>query len=136
MAENTFEIIIITILILAIVVLATLTVYYARRRTECFTWPSPWCFRDWICPGLAPDKQNRWDELISLGLAGVPRTTGICYPGPLSDSSNMPNISSKCTNAWKQFLCGGQSPTGGCVPSKNCTGPDMTGPCNVPYTQN
>lgn len=127
--DNTFEVIIIFILIIVLLIVLTTTMYYLRRRAECFTYPSPWCYSDWICEDLPADEQNRWDMLKSQNLASVDATDGACF---LSDGT----INPTCFNAWKSFVGSGLSTgcgTDGNSPC-NCTGPGgQSGPCTTAY---
>jgi hypothetical protein len=92
--SNTFEIIIIFILIIVLLIVITLSVYYLRRSSQCYTYPSPWCYSDWICEHIEnPKDRNRWDVLKRLKLSSVPQAEGACF---LKDS----DTSSPCENVW------------------------------------
>jgi hypothetical protein len=120
--NNNFEVILIAVLIIILLIIITMVVYYLRRRSECFYYPSPWCYGDWICENTTP--QNRWEALRQLGLSSAPSgailaSDGICF---LPDGSTAPQ--SACSNQWETFLNAGNT----------CVGPNgNTGPCNVPY---
>lgn len=127
--DNTFEIIIIAILVIVILIVLTTTLYYLRRSAECYTYPSPWCYSDWICPNLPAEEQNRWNMLKNLKLASVDSTEGLCF---LSDGT----INPECQNVWAKsnggFLCGTPNNT---VPCSTCQGiGTQNAPCNTPYS--
>lgn len=116
--NNTFEVIIIFILVIILLIFLTTTLYYLRRRAECYTYPSPWCYSDWICDGLPADQQNRWDVLKNLKLSTVSSEEGLCF---LADGTPNP----ECANVWMGILNQGST----------CSGPAGTGPCSTPYTR-
>ena len=106
MAENsteTFEVVIIVILIIIIVILATVAADFARRRRDCYTYPSPWCFKDWTCPSQPEGKRNVWDNVIAAGLIGDDKTAK-CFPAA-SDGVNPTFPPGKeCPNAWPSVV--------------------------------
>jgi len=126
--SNTFEIIIIAILIIVLLIFLTTTLYYLRRRAECFTYPSPWCYRDWICEDLPEDEQNRWDALRKLNLAGVPSTSGRCFIGDNGQTT------SQCVNQWCPSGNNNNLCFAGPQASETCTGPGGSAPCSTPYS--
>ena len=86
MAEYSGHIFVILALIIIIIISLTFVVYYAFRRNACMTYPSPYCYNDWNCPG-APDDQQPWDRVMSL----------VNNCGIISDTSA---VSDKCQNPW------------------------------------
>ncbi len=86
MAEYSGHIFVILALIIIIIIALTFVVYYAFRRKACMTYPSPFCYIDWNCPG-APDDQQPWDRVMPV--------VNDC--GIISDASA---VSTNCKNPW------------------------------------
>ncbi len=107
-STETFEVIIIVILIIIIVILATMAADFARKRSDCYTFPSPWCFNDWICPKEPEGKRNVWNNVIAAGLVGNEKTNK-CFP--LASDGTKPNFAGDtfnppqtCHNAWPSII--------------------------------
>nr|QBK90787.1 MAG: membrane protein [Pithovirus LCPAC201] len=100
-STETFEVVIIVILIIIIVILATMAADFARRRRDCYTYPSPWCFKDWTCPKEPEGKRNVWDKAIAAGLVGT-KENAKCFAAA-SDGIN-PTFTGNCPNAWPRVV--------------------------------
>lgn len=106
MAKNSteiFEVVIIVILIIIIVILATMAADFARRRRDCYTFASPWCFKDWTCPKAPVGKRNVWNNVIAAGLIGN-ENTAKCY-AQASDGINATFATiNSCPNVWPSVV--------------------------------
>lgn len=123
--SNTFEVIIIFILVIILLVVITLAVYYLLRNSQCWTYPSPWCYNDWICENLPPGEQNRWDVLRKLRVSSVPPSSGFCFI-----PENQSGADGGCPNAWADLLTGNNT----CTPVG--AGANNSVPCGKTYLQN
>lgn len=99
-STETFEVIIIVILIIVLVIIVTMAIDFARRRRDCYTHPSPWCFKDWMCPNAPEGKRNVWDNLINAGLVGN-RSQSACWA--LASDGTKPN-QRNCPNVWPMIV--------------------------------
>lgn len=86
MGEYTGHMLIIASLIIIIIIALTFVAYYAFRRKACMTYPSPFCYTDWSCPG-APTEQQPWNAVMP-----VVNNCGII--------SNSSVASPNCQNPW------------------------------------
>jgi hypothetical protein len=107
-STETFEIVIIVILIIILVVLATMAIDFARKRSDCYTYPSPWCHNDWICPAQPEGQQNVWKNLADAGLVGD-RTKNKCFP--IASNGVQPTFAGStfnppqtCENVWPDIV--------------------------------
>lgn len=137
--SHVFEIVVIAILLVILIIVVTMCFYYGIRKSQCYSYASPWCYKDFACCDnideiftaqkakttlpLCINPIYKWDLLQDQKLAAVPVSEGKCTG---DDTSG-------CINPWTKgdsafFNSDGQPLSGA------CTGPGVpTGvPCNDP----